>query len=137
MSEQKTVPSNESVNKFLNSIDDPEKRSDCLYLLEIMKNITRENPRLWSNSIVGFGEYHYKYESGHEGKWFLTGFAPRSKNISIYIMAGFENEPLMKNLGKFKTGKSCLYVNRLSDIDEEVLKHLVIKSVKFLKDSTN
>lgn len=135
MSTLKTQPSNDDVREFLKSVSDEQKRKDCFAVLELMKSITGEEPKMWGSSIVGFGSYHYKYESGREGDWFLTGFSPRKQNISLYIMAGFDNyDELMNRLGKFKTGKSCLYVNRLEQIDLEVLKQLISESVRFMRD---
>ena len=103
--------------------------------LGIMEDITGEKAVVWSGSMIGFGTYHYTYESGHEGDWFITGFAPRSKNLSIYLLAGLQGEPLLEELGKHKTGKSCLYVNRLDDIDLEILKQLIRKSVDFIRSN--
>ncbi len=95
-----------------------------------MKEITGEEPTLWGDSIVGFGRYHYTYESGREGDWFLTGFSPRKQNLTLYIMAGFDDyDDLMNKLGKYKTGKSCLYVKKLQDIDLPILKQLIKQSV--------
>ncbi len=98
-----------------------------------MKQVTKEEPKMWRNSMVGFGSYHNKYESGREGDWFVTGFSPRKQNLTIYIMVGFERyADLLKKLGKHKTSKSCLYINRLEDINQSVLKELITKSVKNL-----
>lgn len=94
-----------------------------------MQEVTGAEPRLWGSSIVGFGDYHYKYESGREGDWFVTGFSPRKQNLTLYIMAGFDNyDQLLSRLGKYKTGKSCLYINKLDDVDLDVLKELVAQS---------
>jgi hypothetical protein len=134
MSELKTKPNRESVETFLNSIDNEQKRNDAYTLLSLMKDISGEKPLIWGESIIGFGTYHYKYESGREGDWFLTGFSPRKNNFSIYIMPGFgKYDRLMDKLGKHKTGKSCLYINRLSDIDIEVLNQLIRESLKYMK----
>lgn len=134
MAELKTKLNDASVNKFLNSVADKEKREDCFTVLELMKKITRSEPKMWGSSIVGFGIYHYKYASGREGDWFLCGFSPRKQNLTLYIMSGFSKyEGLMKKLGKYKTGKSCLYINNLEDIDMKVLKDLITESVKSLK----
>ena len=133
MSELKTKPNKQSVKKFLEKVTDKDKREDCYTVLKLMKKVTKEEPKMWGNSIVGFGSYHYKYESGREGDWFVTGFSPRKQNLTIYIMIGFEQYPdLMKKLGKHKTGISCLYINRLEDINLSVLKELITKSVKKL-----
>jgi Domain of unknown function (DU1801) len=113
----------------------PERRADCLRLIEIMQAVTGEAPLLWSG-MVGFGEYSYRYESGHSGAWFLTGFANRKPNLTIYLGTGFEGEQaLMDQLGRYKIGKSCLYVKRLSDINESVLKQLIENSVNYLKSN--
>ena len=99
----------------------------------MMKEVTGAEPQMWGPSIVGFGAYHYKYESGREGDWFLVGFSPRKQNLTLYIMAGFKRyEELLAKLGKHKTGKSCLYLNKLADVDEEVLRQMVAASVEYL-----
>jgi hypothetical protein len=99
-----------------------------------MKEVTKEEPIMWGDSIVGFGDYHYKYASGRDAHWFLVGFSPRKQNLTVYLMSGFEkNTEILKDLGKFKTGKSCLYINKLKDINIEKLKELVSDSIKQLK----
>lgn len=134
MAELKTKKTAASVTAFLNKVPDEETRADCFALVKLMKSVTRSEPKMWGPSIVGFGEYHYVYASGQEGDWPLVGFSPRKQNLTIYIMAGFDRYPaLMKKLGKCKTGKSCLYLKRLSDADPKVLKELVAESVKFVK----
>jgi len=134
MAELKTKPNKVSVEKFLKSIKDEKKREDSFKVLELMKKITKEDPIMWGPSIVGFGKYHYKYASGREGDWFLTGFSPRKQNLTLYIMSGFKRyNELMKKLGKHKTGSSCLYINKLEDIDMKVLKELIKESVKYMK----
>ena len=134
MAELKTKQNNQSITKFLNSVKDRKTRQDCFTLLDIMQRITKSEPRMWGNSIVGFGSYHFKYESGREGDWFLTGFSPRKQNLTLYIMAGFERYPeLMQKLGKHKIGKSCLYVNGLEDVDLATLKKLIEASVNHMK----
>jgi hypothetical protein len=131
MAELKTKQTNQSVREFLDGITDEQRRRDCLVVLELMKEATRAEPKMWGESIVGFGSYHYKYESGREGDWFLTGFSPRKQNLTLYVMAGFERyDVLLKRLGKHKTGKSCLYVNRLDDVDLATLKELIKRSVE-------
>lgn len=126
----KTKANDRNVEQFLNGIDDEDKRRDCFTVLELMKQITKEDPKMWGKDMVGFGSYHYKYESGREGDWFQTGFSPRKQNLTLYLMSGFSNyEDLMEKLGKFKTGKSCLYIKKLEDIDMSVLKKLIQKSV--------
>jgi len=134
MAELKTARTDASVDAFLDAIEDESRREDCRTLLRIMKQATRAEPAMWGPSIVGFGSYHYKYESGREGDWFLTGFSPRKQNLTLYIMAGFDRyEELMSKLGRHSTGKSCLYVKRLSDLDMKVLKELVTASVRHMK----
>jgi hypothetical protein len=133
-SENKTIATKGSVEKFLSSVKDPQKLADCQTVIEIMKQITKEEPVMWGSSQVGFGTYHYKYESGREGDFFITGFSPRAQALTIYIMSGFERFPvLMQALGKYKTGKSCLYVKKLEDIDLAVLKKLIKEAVAYLK----
>ena len=137
MAELKTKPTQASVKEFLNQIPDKERRDDCFAVAKIMEEITGDKPKMWGPSIVGFGTYHYKYDSGREGDWMITGFSPRKKDLTLYIMMGFEKQPeLMKQLGKHGTGKSCLYIKRLSDIHVPTLKKLIKSSVKELKEHT-
>ena len=134
MAELKTRQNDMNVVEFLNEIENEQRRTDCFELLELLTGITGEEPKMWGDSIVGFGTYHYKYSSGREGDWFLTGFSPRTQNLTIYIMPGFRRyQNIMQNLGKYKTGASCLYVKKLSDIDRALLKELVVKSVHDIK----
>jgi len=131
----KTKPTKADVDKFLSSIKDEKKREDTFKIVKMMKLITKEEPKMWGPSIVSFGKYHYKYASGREGDWFLTGFSPRKQNLTLYIMSGFKRyDELMKKLGKHKTGSSCLYINRLEDLDMKILKELIIESVKHMKN---
>lgn len=133
MAELKTQPTDHSVEAFLNTVDDAKKREDSFAILNLMKEITKTEPKMWGPSIVGFGHYRYKYESGREGDWFLTGFSPRKQNLTLYIMAGFDRyEQLMAKLGKYKTGKSCLYIKKLEEIDITVLRELIQQSVAHL-----
>ncbi len=133
MTELKTKVNNQSVEKFLNGIKDQQTREDCFTIVEIMKQATKSEPKMWGSSIVGFGNYHYKYESGREGDWFLAGFSPRKQNLTLYIMAGFaRHDELMRKLGKHKTGKSCLYVKRLADVNVPTLKKLIQESIKYM-----
>ncbi len=135
MSELKTKPTTQSVSAFTNAIEDPQQRKDCKALASMMRKITGKKPKLWGTSIVGFGSYHYKYKTGREGDWMMTGFAPRKQNISIYIMLGFSRYgALMKKLGKYKTGKSCLYIKKLDDIDTAVLQQLLAQSLADLAE---
>jgi hypothetical protein len=134
MATLKTTPNKGSVKAFLDKLDDGQKREDCYAVLDMMQKITKAEPKMWGPGIVGFGDYHYKYESGREGDWFLAGFSPRKQNLTLYIMAGFSRyDELMKKLGKYKTGKSCLYVKRLDEVDQKVLKELIRESVKHMK----
>ncbi|GAA5522726.1 DUF1801 domain-containing protein [Aliifodinibius salicampi] len=138
MATLKTQPTENDVKEFLNAIDDRQKRKDSFKILGIMKSITGEEPKMWGSSIIGFGQYHYQYESGREGDWFLTGFSPRKKNLSLYIMAGFDNyDDLMSRLGKYKTGKSCLYIKRLEQVDLDILKKLIKESVDYMRAKYN
>lgn len=131
MSELKTKQNNASVPRFLKSLDDVQQRADCQEMVAMMQDVTGEKPKMWGDAIVGFGTYHYKYASGREGDWFLVGLSPRKRSLSIYLMSGFEPLGLiLEKLGKFKTGKCCLYVNQLDDIDRKVLKQLITKSAR-------
>ena len=137
MSELKTKVNKASVTKFLNTIEDEEKRRDCLEILKFMKQITKEEPKMWGASIVGFGSYHYKGASGREGDWFLTGFSPRKQNLTLYLMGGLsEQADLLKKLGRHKTSVGCLYIKKLEDVDIKVLKEIITKSVKAMKKIT-
>ena len=134
MAELKTKPTDQNVTKFIESVTEGERRSDCVTLLDLMRDATGEEPKMWGSSIIGFGSYHYKYESGREGDWMATGFSPRKNDLTLYITSGFERYPeLMKKLGKYKTGKSCLYIKKLRDVDMAVLRELVEKSVRQMK----
>jgi hypothetical protein len=136
MAELKTKKTNDSVEAFLNSVEHDKRRADAFKVLELMKEVTGKEPKMWGSSIVGFGDYHYKYESGREGDWFLTGFSPRKQNLSLYIMAGFdEYNELLDKLGKYKTGKACLYINKLEDVDLPTLKQLVKKSAEHVAET--
>lgn len=128
MAELKTKKTKESAAAFINAIADPQRRKDCKTIAALMKSVTKSPATMWGTSIVGFGTYHYKYASGQEGDWPLVGFSPRKQNLTIYIMSGFDT-PLLKKLGKCKTSKSCLYINRLSDIDLEVLRQMIKDSI--------
>ena len=126
----KTRKTDASVEAFLAGVGDEGKRADSREIVALMRRVTGEPPKLWGTSIVGFGSYHYVYASGQEGDWPLTGFSPRKQALTLYIMSGFYGEePLLKKLGKYKTGKACLYVKKLEDIDLGVLRKLIEKSV--------
>jgi hypothetical protein len=130
MSQNKTKPTILKVADFLGRIEDPVKRKDSREVSKLMAKLTGKRAKMWGSSIVGFGQYHYHYESGREGDYFLTGFSPRKTSLTIYIMPGFNFEPaLMENLGTYKTGKSCLYIKRLDDIDRTALTTLIDRSV--------
>ena len=134
MAELKTKVNDASVDKFLQGVKDEQVREDCYRILDIMQKGTKAEPKMWGKSIVGFGSYHYKYASGREGDWMLTGFSPRKRNLTLYIMPGFdEYDGLLKKLGKHTTGVSCLYIKKLEDVDTKVLQELVTKSVKKMK----
>lgn len=134
MTELKTQPTDSSITDFLDSVEDEQKRADAYAIMELMREVTGETPQMWGDSIVGFGSYHYVYESGREGDWFLVGFSPRKRNLTLYIMSGFdEYDGLLDRLGKHSTGKSCLYVKRLSDVEEDALRELVQKSVQHMR----
>jgi hypothetical protein len=133
VAELKTKPTDESVEKFLSKIPDAQKREDCFTIAKIMQEITGSEPKMWGASIIGFGNYHYKYASGREGDWMLTGFAPRKQDLTLYLMEGFEKYgDLRKQLGKHRVGRSCLYIRRLSDIHMPTLKKLIQSSVKHM-----
>ena len=135
MAELKTKPSEASVTEFLNRIPDEERRSDCFAVAKIMEEVTGYKPKMWGPSIVGFGSYHYKYASGREGDWMVTGFSPRKKDLTLYLMMGLQHhDELLQQLGKHSAAKSCLYIKRLSDIHLPTLKKLIKKSVTQLKD---
>ena len=126
----KTKPTRSSVTAYIKSIKDYKRRKDCIAVMAMMRQITGKPPKMWGTSIVGYGNYHYKYKSGREGDWFITGFAPRKQNLTIYIMPGFSKySNIMKNLGKYKLGVSCLYIKSLADVDEKLLAELIEKSV--------
>jgi hypothetical protein len=135
MAELKTKPNDSSVAKFLNSIDDIQKKEDSWKVLEIMEDISGAPAKMWGPNIVGFGTYHYVYDSGRTGDWMLTGFSPRKQALTLYLMSGnatFEDD--LKNLGKHKIGKSCIYIKKLSDIDEKVLRKLIKESIEKVKE---
>lgn len=134
-SQNKTQKTDQDVREFLGSVEHDQRREDSLRVLGIMEELTGMEPKMWGNSIIGFGDYHYKYNSGREGDFFKVGFSPRKTSLTLYIMPGFERyAELMEKLGKYKTGRSCLYVNKLEDVDEEVLKQLIVESVAYMTD---
>lgn len=133
MAKNKTQPTDKSVKAFIDALDDEQKIADSYVLLELMKEVTGCEPKMWGPSIIGFDQYHYKYETGREGNFLKVGFSPRKRELSIYLMCSLEkNEELLSKLGKHRTGKSCLYVKKLEDIDMDVLRDLVQESVNFV-----
>ena len=130
MAELKTKVNDAGVDKFIRGFPE-DRQKDCYKILEMMKKATKQEPKMWGTSIIGFGGYHYKYASGREGDFFITGFSPRKQNFTLYVHSGFdEYGSLLEKLGKHTTGKSCLYIKKLADIDTKVLRELVTKSVK-------
>src|ERR1051325_2250526 len=134
MAELKTQVTKASVDKFLQGIRDEKKREDCYQILKLMKKATKAEPKMWGGSIIGFGDYHYKYESGRENDWFITGFSPRKANFAFYLMGRNEKHtPLLDKLGKYSTAKSCVYIKRLRDVDEQVLQQLISECAEACK----
>jgi len=129
LAENKTKATAVDPYEFIKQVDDVQKREDSEELIALMKKVTGRPPKMWGPTIVGFGKYHYKYDSGREGEICLTGFSPRKPNLVLYIGPGLEDEELMSRLGKHKRGKGCLYIKKLDDIDRKVLQQLVVKSV--------
>ena len=133
MAENKTKQTKASVDKFISAIKDENIQKDCYTIIKIMKSVTKEEPKMWGPSIIGFGAYHYKYASGREGDMCIAGFSPRKQNLTIYLEPGFEKQKaLLEKLGKHKTSKVCLYIKSLKDVDVKVLKELIANSVKGL-----
>ena len=136
MADNKTKATRASVTAFIHSIEDKQKRADARKVATMMRKATGKRARMWGASIVGYGTYHYKYESGREGDFMITGFSPRRQALTVYILAGFGRfDTLMGKLGKYKTGKSCLYIKRLSDVDEKVLEKLIDASVRYMREN--
>lgn len=137
MAEIKTKPTTGDVGAFIDAIADPVRREDCRTVLGLMKQVTRADPKMWGPGIVGFGSYRYKYDSGREGDWFVAGFSPRKTDLTLYLMGGLDRyAPLLKKLGKHKTGKSCLYIKRLADVDVNVLRDMVAECVAHTSGSS-
>ena len=135
MSDVKTKKNEASVEGFLKSVENEKRREDSFVVLDLMKEVTGEKPTMWGTSIVGFGSYHYKGASGREGDWMKVGFSPRKQSMTLYIMDGFGSyDSLLDKLGKYKTGKSCLYINKLEDVDQTVLRELVKQSFASVSD---
>lgn len=134
MAKNKTIPTSDSVTAFINSVDSQQKREDSFRLINLMRGASGEEPKMWGPSIIGFGSYHYKYASGHEGDAPLIGFSPRKAAISLYVFTGLEqHKHLLKDLGKFKMGKACIYAKKLSDINDECLARLMKENIRFLQ----
>jgi hypothetical protein len=135
MAENKTRPTGVSVDQFLDSVPDPPRREDAKKVRALMERLSGEPAAMWGPSIVGFGCYHYKYESGREGDWARVGFSPRAKELVLYLIGGFpRHQALMDKLGKYKTAKSCLYIKRLADVDEAVLEELVVEALAYMRE---
>lgn len=135
MYEIKTKLNDSNVLDFLNGVEHKQRREDSLVVLDIMSKLTQEEPKMWGNSIIGFGSYHYTNKSGFNGDWMKIGFSPRKQNLTLYIMNGYDNyDQLLKKLGKHKLGKSCLYINKLEDIDLNILEELISRSFKYVSD---
>ena len=131
----KTVPTAADVDAFIDAVEDPRKREDSRAIAAMMAEVTGAPARMWGSSIVGFGSYHYRYASGREGDFMATGFSPRKRALTLYIMAGFsEYGELLAKLGKHTTGRSCLYIKRLADVDQDVLREMVERSVRYIRD---
>jgi Domain of unknown function (DU1801) len=131
MAENKTKPTKESVTAFLNKIKDQQLRDDCFQILEMMEKVSNSDPVIWGSAIIGFGTFHYVYESGREGDTLVIAFSPRKQNISLYLMGGLKNIDVeLSKLGKYKTGKGCLYIKSLKDVNSEVLKRIFAKAYK-------
>ena len=133
MADNKTKVTAVDPHDFINQVEDQEKRKDSEELVRLMSSVTGKPPKMWGPTIIGFGKYHYKYESGREGEICLTGFSPRKPSLVLYIGPGLEDKKLMSRLGKYKTGKGCLYIKKLADVDRAVLKELVVKSVEEMR----
>jgi hypothetical protein len=134
MAELKTKANDASVEGFLASVSDATRRAEMETLVKLMKRITRTEPKMWGDSMVGFGNYHYTYATGREGDWFIVGFSPRKQNLTVYLMCGFDilDEELQR-LGKFKLGKCCLYIKNLTDIDLKVLESMLKRCTTHMK----
>jgi hypothetical protein len=135
VAENKTKATTASVTEFIKSIDDKQMRADVRKVAAMMRRATGKRARMWGTSMVGYGTYHYRYASGREGDYMITGFSPRKQALTVYIMPGFSSfSKLMAKLGKYKTGKSCLYIRRLADVDETLLERLIDGSVELMRN---
>ena len=135
MAELKTKQNDASVEEFIGAVANDRRREDAFTVLDLLKRVTGEEPRMWGTSIVGFGSYRYRYASGRTGEWPRIGFSPRKQNLTVYVMPGFSNyDEILSRLGKHRTGKSCLYVNKLADIDMGVLEELIGSSLEAMAE---
>ncbi len=135
MAKNKTTQNEANVEDFLNAVPDETKRADSYALIKIMQEITGEPPKMWGGSIIGFGSYHYKYDSGREGDMPIVGFSPRKTALTLYIMNGFDrSDELLAKLGKHKIGKSCLYIKKLAAVDSAILREMIALSVSYMSD---
>ncbi len=135
MVEAKTKLTEKSVDSFIATVKDDKARADCYTIISLMEKVTGEKPKMWGPSIVGFDKYTYRYESGRSGEICITGFSPRKANITLYVLAGFPKQAeLLQNLGKHKSGKGCLYIKKLDDVNINVLESLIKESIRFLKE---
>ena len=134
----KTTLNDGNVHDFLNAVENEKRKKDAFKVLELIQAETGQAPKMWGDSIVGFGQYHYKYDSGREGDFLITGFSPRKTSLTIYIMPGFgKYDDLMSQLGKYKTGKSCLYIKKMEDVDETILRKLIRGSYQYMDKKYN
>ena len=134
--ENKTMPTKVSVRDFVNSVENEIRRRDAKALMKIFKDVTGMSPQMWGPSLIGYGRYHYKYESGREGDMLMTGFSPRKANLVLYIMPGYlDLEEKLSRLGKHKLGKACLYINKLADVDVDVLKEIITYGVEYMQEN--
>jgi Domain of unknown function (DU1801) len=134
MAQQKTTETTANVMDFVNAVPDPTKRNDSLTLIDTMQTLTGFPPKMWGPSIIGFGSYHYRYESGREGNSLLVGFSPRKAAITLYVSGGKKREELLAQLGKHKTEKGCIYVKKLADIDLSILEQMIVEHVQHLQE---
>ena len=138
MSQNNTVANDNDVTAFLDAVEPEKKREDSFIIMKLMEEVTGEPPTMWGTSIVGFGSYHYRYESGREGDMPLVGFSPRKQAITLYIMTGFDaHDGLLGKLGKYKTGKACLYIKKTEDVDLGVLRELVKQSAEYMREKNS
>ena len=132
----KTQPTKVKPKTFISALDHPKRKEDGLVLLEFFNQVTGLKPVMWGPSIIGYGRYHYKYESGREGEFLMTGFSPRKTALTVYIMPGYQDmSDELSRLGKHKTGRSCLYINKLEDIDMDVLQEIVLNGLEYMRDN--